>query len=82
MVEAKFSFCDISVAGTIRKDTRNELDLIVEKSESYLALWKDYNQLEIDSIVNKAQLFKWVSYQKYEFLPMVIIDFTWYKKLI
>jgi hypothetical protein len=69
LVEAKFSFCDISVAGTIRKDARNELDSIVEKSESYLALWKDYNQLEIDSIVDKAQQFQWVSYHKYEFLP-------------
>lgn len=68
LVEAKFSFCDISVAGTIRKDARNELDLIVEKSESYLALWKDYNQLEIDSILNKAQQFQWVSYHKYEFI--------------
>lgn len=69
LVEANISFCDISLAGTIRQNTRSELDLIVEKSESYLALWQEYNRLEIESIVNKAQQFGFVSYNSHYMLP-------------
>jgi hypothetical protein len=69
LVEANISFCDISLAGTIRQNTRSELDLIVEKSESYLALWQEYNCLEIESIINKAKQFGSVQYKSYHFLP-------------
>lgn len=68
LVEAQFSFCDISLAGTIRKDTRTELDFIVENSNSYLALWKEYNSLEMESILDKAKQFGWLRYDNHEML--------------
>jgi hypothetical protein len=68
LVEAQFSFCDISLAGTIRKDTRTELDFIVKNSNSYLVLWKEYNRLEQESILQKFQQFEWVQYDNQEML--------------
>ncbi len=68
LVEAQFSFSDISLAGTIRKDTRTELDFIVENCNSYLALWKEYNSLEIKSILDKAKQFGWVRYNHHQIL--------------
>lgn len=68
LVEGKFSFCDISVAGTLRKDAQTELDILVEKSDSYLALWKEYNRLEQESILQKAQRFGWVKYDQQKML--------------
>ncbi|MUG96348.1 AAA family ATPase [Scytonema sp. UIC 10036] len=62
LFEAKLSFCDISLAGTLRQPARTEIDLIVEKSNSYLKLWKEYNNLELESIVQKIQQFGWVRY--------------------
>jgi len=68
-VEAQFSFCDISIAGTLRPNARNELDLIVEKSNSYLGLWKEYNNIETQNILHKVQQFGWVRYDHHQILP-------------
>ncbi|MEC4880229.1 MAG: AAA domain-containing protein [Scytonema sp. PMC 1070.18] len=66
LVEARFSFCNISLAATLPKYARTELDVIVENSNSYLALWKEYNRLEEESILQKAQQFGWVRYNHYQ----------------
>lgn len=62
IIEAKFNFCDISLAGTLRQTARNELDIIVENSNSYLGLWNEYNNLEIESIRKKVEGFGWLKY--------------------
>jgi hypothetical protein len=68
LVEAKFSFCDISLAGTLQPTARNKIDLLVQNSNSYLKLWKEYNNLELESIVQKAQQFGWVQYNDCQIL--------------
>ncbi|MDF5716703.1 MAG: AAA domain-containing protein [Rhizonema sp. NSF051] len=68
LIEAQLSFSDISLAVTLPKSARTELDFIVEKSNSYLALWKEYNRLEQESILQKAQQFGWVRYDHQEML--------------
>ena len=68
LFEGQFSFCDISIAGSLRKDAQTELDILVEKSDSYLGLWKEYNRIEQESILQKAQQFGWVLYEHQEIL--------------
>lgn len=68
LVEGQFSFCDISIAGQFRGSARNELDQLVERADSYLSLWKEYNQLERESILQRARQFGWVYYHRQEIL--------------
>ncbi|MEH2003214.1 MAG: AAA domain-containing protein [Nostoc sp.] len=62
IIEAKLNFCDISLIKQLRQTARNELDIIVENSNSYLGLWNEYNNLEIESIRKKVQEFEWLKY--------------------
>lgn len=62
IIEAKFNFCDISLAGKLRQTARNELDIIVENSNSYLGIWNEYNNLKIESISKKVKEFGWLKY--------------------
>ncbi|PNW37800.1 UNVERIFIED_CONTAM: DNA/RNA helicase, partial [Euhalothece sp. KZN 001] len=69
LVNAEFSFCDASIAGTMRGSSRTELDALIENSESYLALWQQYNNLEQEAIVEQAKQLGWLNYHNYKILP-------------
>jgi hypothetical protein len=68
IIEGKFNFYDTSLAGTLRKTARNDLDILVENSNSYLGLWNEYNKLEIESIKRKVQEVGWLKYRSYQML--------------
>lgn len=68
ILEAKLSFCDFSIAGTLRFETRTELDAIARNANSYLSLWREYNELEQLGILRRAQEFSWVTYSYQEML--------------
>jgi hypothetical protein len=68
ILEAKLSFCDFSIAGTLRFESRTELDAIARNADSYLSLWREYNELEQQGILRRVQQFSWVAYSSQEML--------------
>lgn len=56
------SFCDETLAGQFRGVARTELDALVEQSDSYLGLWRMYNDKERETILRRARQFGWVGY--------------------
>lgn len=61
-------FCDITSAGKMRETVRTDLDLLVKSTDSYLRLWKEYNEIEGKNILAKAQEFGWIRYESYKLL--------------
>jgi superfamily I DNA/RNA helicase len=62
------SFCDISFAGTLRGDIRTELDALTRNADTYLSLWREYNELEQKGILRRVQEFSWITYSSQEML--------------
>ena len=62
-------FCDMTLAGKSRGRVRTELDLLVAQADSYLGLWKVYNEKEREAVLRRAREFGWVPYSRTERLP-------------
>ena len=62
LVRGHFQFIDYTVAGRFRGTARTQLDQLVEDADSYLGLWREYNKLERQSILRRAQEFGWMPY--------------------
>ena len=54
LLEAPMSFCDMSIAGTLRGSIQTELDALTKNADSYLSLWREYNELEQKAILQRA----------------------------
>jgi len=61
-------FCDVTIAGAMRETVRTDLDLLVKSADSYLRLWKEYNEIESANILAKAQEFGWIRYESCKLL--------------
>jgi len=61
-------FCDFTIAGAMRNTVRTDLDLLVKSADSYLRLWKEYNEIESANILAKAQEFGWIRYESCKLL--------------
>jgi hypothetical protein len=61
-------FCDSTIAGKMRDTVRTDLDLLVKSADSYLRLWKEYNEIESANILAKAQEFGWIRYESCKLL--------------
>lgn len=59
-------FCDVTVASVFRGEARTQLDQLVQQSDSYLRIWKEYNKLEKESILRRAREFGLFYYKKRE----------------
>lgn len=68
LLEADINFCDISIVGSLRGQVQTELDDIVKKSASYLALWQEYNEIEQKIIWGKAREFGCLCYSSLQML--------------
>lgn len=68
LVLGDIDFCDITIAGAMRETERTDLDLLVKSADSYLRLWKEYNIIESDNILAKAQEFGWIRYESCKLL--------------
>ncbi|KFA90324.1 DEAD/DEAH box helicase [Archangium violaceum] len=66
LVEGRWRFCDVTLAGEFRGVARTQLDQLVERSTSYLHLWKAYNALERASILRRARAFGLLRYTRCE----------------
>jgi hypothetical protein len=69
LATGQLRFCDATVAGQFRGIARTELDVLVAQADSYLGLWKEYNEREWLVILRRARNFGWLSYGKREQLP-------------
>jgi hypothetical protein len=63
LVLGDIDFCDFTIAGAMRETVRTDLDLLVKNADSYLRLWQEYNKIESDNILAKAQEFGWIRYE-------------------
>ena len=68
LVQAAMWFCDMSIAGTLRGDIRTELDVLARNADTYLSLWREYNELEQKAILERANEFGWIHYSSEEML--------------
>jgi hypothetical protein len=66
ILEANLNFYDTS--GILRKSAKNDLDILVENSNSYLKFWNEYNKLEKASINRKKQEVGWLKYSNCQLL--------------
>jgi hypothetical protein len=57
-----FRFIDYTIVERFRGIAKTQLDQLVEEANSYLSLWREYNQLERQSILRRAREFKWLKY--------------------
>ena len=73
LVRGQFQFVDHTVAGRFRGSARSELDEIVAGAESYLAIWREYNEIERRGIQRRAREFGWLSYHS----PEPLADGRW-----
>ncbi len=55
LAEVQLRFVDATVAGTFRGIARTTLDQLVSEADSYLGLWRDYNELEREAVVGRAR---------------------------
>lgn len=62
LVRGQFRFVDHTMAGPFRGTARSELDQIVGGANSYLAIWREYNELERRNIQRRAREFGWLNY--------------------
>lgn len=77
LVRGQFKFVDHTIAGQFRGTARSVLDHIVEDASSYLGIWKEYNKLERQNILDKARDFGWLKYSSRQTQP----DGCWRFKL-
>jgi hypothetical protein len=68
LLEAPMSFCDMSIAGTLRGSIQTELDALTKNADSYLSLWREYNELEQKAILQRANEVGWIAYSSQEML--------------
>jgi hypothetical protein len=68
LVLGDIDFCDFTIAGAMRETVRTDLDLLVKSADSYLRLWKEYNEIESANILAKAQEFGWIRYESCKLL--------------
>lgn len=68
LVESDLRFVDITVAGAFAGTARSELDALVKGAASYLALWREYNDLEREGVLRRARTFGIWPYDQIEYL--------------
>lgn len=73
LVVGDIRFADASVATEFRGVAQTVLDEIVDQAESYLKLWREYNDLERQTILEEARNFGWAKYAGRKLQP----DGTW-----
>ncbi len=76
LMEADMKFEDATVAGKMRRTISAQITQIVKETNSYLALWMKYQDLERDSIVRRARELGWLTYQTFEIRPNGLWRFT------
>ena len=63
------TYRDATALGELRGRVHTQLDSILQQADSYLALWRQYNRLERESIVRRARELGWLKYRRCEQLP-------------
>lgn len=69
LATGQISFCDVTLAGQFRGIAQTELDNLVAQADSYLGLWREYNEKERQAVLRRARQFGWVRYSSCQQLP-------------
>lgn len=63
------SFADATKANVVRAQVRTELDDVIRQSDSYLGLWRRYNEIELRNVLRRARDLGWLRYTSCRQLP-------------
>ena len=66
LATGEIAFCDLTLAGQFRGTARDEIAERARQADSYLRLWRDYNDLERAGILERAQDFGALRYHRCE----------------
>ncbi|MBP6582124.1 MAG: AAA family ATPase [Chromatiaceae bacterium] len=69
LATGQIAFCDLTIAGQFRGTARDEIAERARQADSYLRLWREYNDLELAGILKRAQDFGVLRYHKCEQRP-------------
>ena len=69
MAAAPIQFCDATAAGRFQGEARTQLTRLARQADSYLSMWREYNELEWKSLLHQAQDFGLLQYGRVEDLP-------------
>lgn len=69
LVYGQFKYVDISAAAQVRSMPSGILDSLVKQASSYLNLWRQYNELERESILGRARNLGELRYEMCQPLP-------------
>ena len=69
LATGQISFCDVTLAGQFRGIAQTEIDNLVAQADSYLGLWREYNDKERQAVLRRARQFAWVRYSNRQQLP-------------
>lgn len=64
LIEGSISFADLTAVGQFVTLGKTELDTIVRQTDSYLNLWKEYNSIERQNLLQRARDFRWLRYSR------------------
>ncbi|MBP8197906.1 MAG: AAA family ATPase [Chromatiaceae bacterium] len=66
LATGEIAFCDLTLAGQFRGTARDEIAARTRQADSYLRLWRDYNDLERAGILVRAQDYGALPYHRCE----------------
>jgi hypothetical protein len=64
LIKGKFRFIDHTIAGSFKGNARLQLEQIVADSDSYLKIWREYNDIESQKLLGEVRQFGWLRYNK------------------
>jgi len=64
LLYAQIDFIDATIMGKLAAEGRQQMDRLVLENESWLAIWKEYNELEYKRNLKNAYDIGWFHYEK------------------
>lgn len=64
LVEGEIAFQDASIIAILSTELRTQIEQESRRSEAYLNLWREYNRLERETVLRKAQQFGYMQYRQ------------------
>jgi hypothetical protein len=64
LVQGEVTFADASIIASLSTDLRTQIEQESRRSEAYLNLWREYNKLEREAALRKAQQFGCIRYHQ------------------
>lgn len=76
LIESDLEFIDATLAGQLRQSVRAQIAQVVAETDSYIALWEKYQNIERENLIRRAREVGSVPYQAFEPLPSGLWRFS------